>query len=62
MTEFLDAACRCSPRSPAALSVSDRFSGFTRGVIAARDIVFFATFIGFFLFVNAVVLDHRKAD
>jgi ABC-2 type transport system permease protein len=24
--------------------------------------VFFASFIGFWLFVNAVVLDHRKAD
>jgi ABC-2 type transport system permease protein len=27
-----------------------------------RDVVFFASFIGFWLFVNAVVLDHRKAD
>ncbi|RYI99283.1 MAG: ABC transporter permease, partial [Acetobacteraceae bacterium] len=40
----------------------DVAGGFTRGVIAARDILFFASFIGFFLFVNAVVLDHRKAD
>ena len=45
-----------------ALSVADRFQGFTRGVVSARDIVFFASFIGFWLFVNNLVLDHRKAD
>ena len=45
-----------------ALSVTDRFSGFTRGVVSARDVVFFASFIAFWLFVNNVVLDHRKAD
>jgi ABC-2 type transport system permease protein len=33
-----------------------------RGVIALRDVVFFASFMGFFLFANAVVIDHRKAD
>ena len=45
-----------------ALSLTERFNGLTRGVIALRDAVFFASFIGFWLFVNAVVLDHRKAD
>lgn len=45
-----------------ALSVADRFQGFTRGVVSARDIIFFASFIGFWLFVNNLVLDHRKAD
>jgi ABC-2 type transport system permease protein len=45
-----------------AVSLTERFNGLTRGVIALRDAVFFASFIGFWLFVNAVVLDHRKAD
>jgi ABC-2 type transport system permease protein len=45
-----------------ALSVTDRFNGFVRGVIALRDLVFFASFIAFWLFVNAVLLDLRKAD
>jgi ABC-2 type transport system permease protein len=31
-------------------------------VIAARDIVYFATFIGFWLFVNTVLVEQRKAD
>jgi ABC-2 type transport system permease protein len=31
-------------------------------VVELRDLVFFASLIAFFLFVNAVVLDHRKAD
>jgi ABC-2 type transport system permease protein len=45
-----------------AISVAERFNAFTRGVVAVRDLIFFGTFIAFFLFVNAVVLDHRKAD
>ena len=62
VTEFLTQRLPVLAEIARALSVSDRFTGFTRGVVAARDIVFFASFIGFFLFVNAVVLDHRKAD
>jgi len=62
VTEFLDSRIPQLAEVARALSVADRFGGFTRGVIAARDILFFASFIGFFLFVNAVVLDHRKAD
>ena len=62
VTEFLDSRIPQLAEVARALSVADRFGGFTRGVIAARDILFFASFIGFFLLVNAVVLDHRKAD
>jgi ABC-2 type transport system permease protein len=62
VTEFLDSRIPQLAEVARALSVADRFGGFTRGVISARDILFFASFIGFFLFVNAVVLDHRKAD
>lgn len=62
VTEFLTQRLPVLAEVARALSIADRFTGFTRGVVAARDIVFFASFIGFFLFVNAVVLDHRKAD
>ncbi|HYZ33374.1 MAG TPA: ABC transporter permease subunit [Crenalkalicoccus sp.] len=45
-----------------ALSVSARFDGLMRGVLGLGDVVFFVSFIAFFLFLNTVVLDHRKAD
>jgi ABC-2 type transport system permease protein len=44
------------------LAVLDRFQDFTRGVVSLRDLIFFASFIGFFLFLNAVIVDQRKAD
>ena len=44
------------------IAVIDRFSNFTRGVITLRDLIFFASFIGFFLFLNTVLVDQRKAD
>ena len=62
VTDFL------SKRSPALadvvrhFSVAERFQSFTRGVVTLPDLVFFASFIGFWLFVNTVIVDHRKAD
>lgn len=44
------------------ISIVARFQNFTRGVIAARDLIFFASFIGFWLFVNTMIVEHRKAD
>ena len=44
------------------LAVIERFQDFTRGVVALRDLVFFASFIGFWLFVNTVIVEQRKAD
>jgi len=44
------------------IAVIDRFDDFTRGLISVRDLIFFATFIGFWLYVNAVLVDQRKAD
>jgi ABC-2 type transport system permease protein len=44
------------------LSVIDRFTSFTRGEIELRDLIYFASFIGFWLFVNTVIIEHRKAD
>lgn len=43
------------------MSVSERFMPFTQGLIAARDLIYFASFIVFWLFVNTVILEHRKA-
>jgi ABC-2 type transport system permease protein len=44
------------------LSIAERFGGFTRGVVSLRDLIFFASFIGFWLFLNTVIVEHRKAD
>ena len=44
------------------LSVTERFGAFTRGVISLRDLIFFASFIGFWLFLNTLIVEHRKAD
>ena len=44
------------------IAVIDRFQDFARGVVSLRDLIFFATFIGFWLFLNTVIVDQRKAD
>ena len=44
------------------IAVIDRFQDFTRGVVSVRDLIFFATFIGFWLYLNAVLVEQRKAD
>lgn len=43
------------------MSISERFQPFTQGLIAARDLIYFASFIVFWLFLNTVILEHRKA-
>ncbi len=62
ITEFLSNRLPVLAEVARGLSVADRFGGFTRGVISLRDVVYFGSFIGFWLFVNAVVLDLKKAD
>ncbi len=62
VTEFLSQRVPILAEVARGLSLTERFNSLTRGVIALRDVVFFVTFMGFFLFVNAVVIDHRKAD
>jgi ABC-2 type transport system permease protein len=62
VTEFLSKRIPMLAEVARGLSITERFNSLTRGVIALRDVVFFASFMGFFLFVNAVVIDHRKAD
>ncbi len=62
VTDFLSKNTPVLAEIARRLAVIDRFQAFARGVIAARDIVYFATFIGFWLFVNTVLVEQRKAD
>jgi len=62
VTEFLSRRLPQLADIARAISVSDRLAGFSRGVISARDLVLFASFIGFFLFANTIAVDQRKAD
>jgi ABC-2 type transport system permease protein len=43
-------------------SFMTRFGAISRGVVDARDLVFFASLIGVFLFMNAIVIELKKAD
>jgi ABC-2 type transport system permease protein len=45
----------------AAFSVLTHFDGFQKGVLDSRDVVFFASVIGFALFVTGVVLRSHRA-
>jgi ABC-2 type transport system permease protein len=58
--DFLSAQWPVLAETARALSLGARFEGFARGVIAAPDLVFFASFIGFFLFLNAAILELRR--
>ena len=62
VSAFLSANLPILAETARIMSLAERFDGFTRGVIAARDLVFFASFIGFWLFLNALILEHKKAD
>jgi ABC-2 type transport system permease protein len=44
------------------IGVLDRFQDFTRGIVSLRDVIYFVSFIGFFLFLNTVILEQRRAD
>ncbi|MBN9507997.1 MAG: ABC transporter permease [Alphaproteobacteria bacterium] len=62
VTDFISRGSPALATFARRLSVIERFQSFTRGVIEARDLIYFVTFIGFWLFLNTVVVDHRKAD
>lgn len=62
VTEFLSRNIPVLATIARRISVFDRFLNFVRGVIALRDLVFFASFIAFWLFANAVIVEARKAD
>ncbi|HUA76961.1 MAG TPA: ABC transporter permease subunit [Acetobacteraceae bacterium] len=61
VTDFLDRNLPVLAEIARGFSVIERFQYFAQGLIRVPDLVFFASFIGFWLFVNAVVVDHSKA-
>jgi len=46
----------------ASFSFFTHFEAIAKGVIDARDLVFFGSLIAFFLFANTLILDAKKAD
>jgi ABC-2 type transport system permease protein len=61
VTDFLSRNTPVLAEIARRIAVIDRFQDFTRGVVSLRDVIFFVTFIGFWLFLNAVIVDQRKA-
>lgn len=61
VTDFLSAGAPMLAAFARGLSIAARFRTFVRGVITLPDLVFFASFIGFFLVLNTVIVVHRKA-
>lgn len=61
VTDFLSRNTPVLAEVARRISVAERYQSFTRGVISLRDLIFFASFMGFWLFLNAVIVDHRKA-
>ena len=45
----------------AAFSVMTHFEGFQRGVLDMRDVIFFASVIGFALFTTGVIIRNQRA-
>jgi ABC-2 type transport system permease protein len=62
VTEFLSRNAPDIAEIARRISVADRYQSFSRGVIEARDMVYFVSFMIFFLFLNTVVIDHTRAD
>jgi ABC-2 type transport system permease protein len=62
VTDFLQQSTPVLADAARHLSIVERFQSFTRGIISVRDLIFFASFIGFWLFLNTVIVEHRKAD
>ena len=62
VTDFLSRNTPVLAEIARRIAVIDRFQDFTRGVVSLRDLIFFATFIGFWLYLNAVIVEQRKAD
>jgi len=62
VTDFLNRNTPLMAEIARRLAVVDRYQDFTRGLISLRDLVFFTTFIAFWLFLTTVLVDQRKAD
>jgi ABC-2 type transport system permease protein len=62
VADFLSARLPLLTEAARGLSVAEHFEGFVRGVISVPDLVFFTSFIAFWLFATAVIVELRKAD
>lgn len=62
VTEFLSRNTPILATIARRIAILERFQDFTRGVVSLRDLIFFATFIGFWLYLNTVLVEQRKAD
>jgi ABC-2 type transport system permease protein len=62
ITDFLNRNTPLMAEVARRLAVIERYQTFTRGIVALPDLVFFTTFIGFWLFLTTVLVDQRKAD
>lgn len=62
VTDFISAAAPGLATFVRRAAIGERFVDFTRGVIELRDVIYFASLIGFFLFLNTIIIEHRKAD
>jgi ABC-2 type transport system permease protein len=59
---FRDWAPRSVVDAIASFSFLTHFEAISKGVIDARDLVFFGSLMAFFLFANALILEQKKAD
>jgi ABC-2 type transport system permease protein len=62
VTDFLNRNTPVMAEVARHFAIVDRYQDFTRGTVSVRDLVFFATFIGFWLFLTTLLVDQRKAD
>lgn len=62
ITDFLDRNVPVLAAIARGFSVLQRFREISQGLFSLSDIVFFLSFICFWLFLNVVVVDHRKAS
>lgn len=62
VTDFLDRNTPLMADIARRFAIVDRYQDFTRGIVSLRDVIFFATFIGFWLYLTTVLVDQRKAD
>jgi ABC-2 type transport system permease protein len=62
VTDFLAQGTPALATIARRISLVERFQSFARGVIGLRDVIFYASFIGFWLYLNTVIVEQRKAD
>ncbi|MGH7117903.1 MAG: ABC transporter permease subunit [Acetobacteraceae bacterium] len=62
VTDFLSQNVPVLAAIARGFSLIQRFRSISHGLLSLADVVFFASFICFWLFLNVIVVDHRKAS